>query len=397
MNKKAIKYALMLLAMFCTAHAHAWDFYSGGIYYRVADDNEVAVAPAMSHNGRSLYEQEVLIVPEQVHYDGITYQVTAIDDQAFVGSSLREAQLPASVTTIGVGAFEGVETLTSITLPLYLESVAPYVLAGTSISAIAVPDGVTRLGQGAFEGCAQLHTVYLPASLVSIGDYAFDDCFNLFEIYCAAELPPRVDVETNFLGVSGVDVILLDDHATAAYDADPAWGSHDTFSLWSNDDINLTLTADDVVYAGTWRRVTLGDFVAYKVYDSDGQLTAITAANAYYAALTQLSQDMVIAATNMMADSDDVLAFDTMDDTRQAPMQEPASVDLDLNLLEPVISAQGSSIYVRSYRPGDWTTVYDAYGRLYYQHPTLEGYIDNLPTGHVYIVVVGETVKKVAL
>ena len=396
MNKK-VKYVAALLAMLAAGKAGAWDFTSGGIYYRIINDEEVAITRAMTDDGRSLYDNPVLIVPEQVYFDGMTYRVAAVDDHAFVGSALTEVQLPLSVTSIGIGAFEGVSTLTSITLPLYLETMSPYMLSGTGITAIAIPDGVTRLGQGAFEGCAQLHTVYLPASMSSIGDFAFDNCFNLFEIYCAAEMPPSVDVKTNFMGLSGIDIIVTDERVVDAYDEDSSWGIHDLFSLWSNDDINITTDLNTQDYADTWRRMTLGENVAYKVYDNDGQLIALTAANAYYAALTGTAQDVVLVATNLMADSEGVLAMDTYGDTSPDETLEPAAVEMIEDLEEREIVAQGGAIYIGRYREGDWTTIYDAYGRLYYQHPTIDGYIDSLPTGHVYIVVVGDTVKKVAL
>ena len=397
MMKKSIQYLIASLALLAAGKASAWDFTSGGIYYHILNDEEVAITRATTETGQSLYDNPVLIVPQQVYFDGLTYRVAAIDDHAFVGSALTEVQLPLSVTSIGLGAFEGVSSLTSITLPLYLDVVSPYMLSGTGITAIAIPDGVTRLGQGAFEGCTQLHTVYLPASMSSIGDFAFDNCFNLFEIYCAAEMPPSIDTKTNFLSMSGIDVIVTDERIAKAYDEDSAWGNHDLFSLWSNDDINITAELNTQDYADTWRRMTLGDNIAYKVYDFDGRLIAMTAANAYYAALTGTTQDVVLVATNLMTDSEGVLAMDTYGDTSPEETPEPATVEMVENLEEREIIAQGGAIYIGRYREGDWTTVYDSYGRLYYQHPTIDGYIDGLPTGHIYIVVVGDTVKKVAL
>ena len=98
MNKK-IKCVAALLAMLAASKAGAWNFTSGGIYYRIINDEEVAIARAVTDTGESLYDSPVLIVPQQVYFDGMTYRVAAVDDHAFVGSALTEVQLPMSVTS----------------------------------------------------------------------------------------------------------------------------------------------------------------------------------------------------------------------------------------------------------------------------------------------------------
>ena len=65
-----------------------------------------------------------------------------------------------SVTSIGVGAFDGCTTLTSI----------------------VIPNSVTSIGHRAFAFCASLASVVIPDSVTSIGDYAFYGCTSLASV-----------------------------------------------------------------------------------------------------------------------------------------------------------------------------------------------------------------------
>lgn len=56
-------------------------------------------------------------IPASIRFDGTDYAVTAIADGAFANSSLVKVTIPASVTSIGAGAFENCKYLTDITLP----------------------------------------------------------------------------------------------------------------------------------------------------------------------------------------------------------------------------------------------------------------------------------------
>ena len=379
---------MMGLALALPLMAQAWDFTSGGFYYDILSDDEVAVAPAWD-GLESVYEG-VQLIPEQVYFDGANYTVAAIADGAYSQSRVTQVQIPNTVTRIGAEAFAGCDQLASITLPLYLQEVSPRMLAGTAIANIAIPEGVTEIGEGAFHECVQLHTVYLPTSLLMVGEDAFEDCFNLFEIYCAAPEPPEVLGEKNFLAMSGIDLIVSDNHAVKAYTTSEVWGDSDTFSLWTNDDIYLDRPSLEMeVLDDGWTRVRLGDNMAFSVYDHYGYLMALTAADNYFFATPEVEQQCAVAATNMMAESEDVLACNL---APAAPADEMLA-----EKWHPTIIAEGGAIYISGDNNGTWTSVYDGSGRLYYQHPTLDCFIDGLPTNRVYIVIVGDYVQKVRL
>ncbi|MBQ7873886.1 MAG: leucine-rich repeat domain-containing protein [Oscillospiraceae bacterium] len=72
----------------------------------------------------------------------------------------NEIIIPAGVTRIGDGAFEGIG----------------------GIKKVVISEGVTEIGDSAFEECYELETVVLPDSLEKIGEYAFYLCTKLKNI-----------------------------------------------------------------------------------------------------------------------------------------------------------------------------------------------------------------------
>lgn len=365
--------------------AHGQQFEAAGLYYNVISDSEVEVAQAWI-DGASLYHG-VVIIPETVNYEGENYTVSTIAQEAFARSGVTEVQIPNSVTTIGESAFAYAESLRSITLPLNLKAVSKTMLAGTSIENIAIPEGVTTIGYGAFQSCLQLRTVMLPSTLTLIDAYGFNNCQNLFEIYCAAPRPPKATGWAIFIGLSGIDVILPDDEAVEAYAADKVWGDSETFSLWTNEEISISMTLQGEMFRDNWMKVALGNNLAYRIYGEDGEEMALTAADNYFFAIPDHKATYIVVPTNMILDSEDQFEF-TLGTT---PVREITEEE------HPNIHVIDGTIYISGDNHGKWTTVYDAYGVLYYQRPSINNVIGNLPRGHVYIVIVGDYVKKVAL
>ena len=114
----------------------------------------------------------------------IPASVTTIGDGAFAEcSSLTSISIPASVTTIGDGAFAECSSLTSISIPDSVTSIGDSVFEGCSrLTSITIPDGVTSIGDSAFSGCSSLTSIIIPDSVISIGVKAFAGCKNLTSI-----------------------------------------------------------------------------------------------------------------------------------------------------------------------------------------------------------------------
>lgn len=74
---------------------------------------------------------------------------------------LKNIEIPATVKSIGRGAFDGCSSLPGITLP----------------------DGLTYIGGAAFSGCRSLPSINIPDAVTFIGGAAFNDCVKLESVY----------------------------------------------------------------------------------------------------------------------------------------------------------------------------------------------------------------------
>jgi hypothetical protein len=388
MKKKIAKIlALFALVLGMTVHANAQDILANGIYYNIISDTQVAVAPAI-FDGVNQYEG-CIILPERVYCDGINYDVAAIAPRAFWQSQVTEVQIPNSVTMIGEAAFADADQLASITLPLGLTAVSRYMLAGTAVTHVVLPEGVTDIGMGAFEDCTSLRTVFLPISLQTIGERAFGYCTYLNEIYSDAATPPLTMGDNAFEGCDNIHVMLADGTTTRRYQDDPVWGDDERFTLWIDEGLAVMPTMSQENMGESWTALTLGNSLAYKIYGPDGYLMALTAADRYFLPVGAQSTDYLVVPTTLMYDDEDLQLVAT---------SEPAAIEQIEEDKEPPITILGydGAIYIGGYNDGLWTFIYDVYGNLWYERPAVDSWI-SLPGQRVYIVKVGNTVRKVFL
>lgn len=114
--------------MLVSFYANAHDFEVDGIYYNILTTTEVEVTFDSSYYNEYAGKVEI---PESISYNGGTYSVTSIGEQAFVGcTGLACITIPNSVTSIGNEAFFGCTGLTSITIPNSVTSIGRYAFYG---------------------------------------------------------------------------------------------------------------------------------------------------------------------------------------------------------------------------------------------------------------------------
>lgn len=161
MKKTTFKRAIFAIALLLITATSSWaySFCVDGIYY-VKNSDGVSVSVTYADDDYNSYSGSV-VIPSTVAFDGTTYSVTKIGENAFKKcQTLTSVTIPESVTEIGVYSFTRCENLTSVT----------------------IPESVTLIDYGAFENCRALTSVTIPSSVTTIGKDAFEDCWNLTKV-----------------------------------------------------------------------------------------------------------------------------------------------------------------------------------------------------------------------
>ncbi len=121
--------------------------------------------------------------------------VTDIGKSAFRWcSELTVISIPASVKSIGVFAFaycrnigivveQGNKQYVSVDGVLFNKDQTELLQCPAGLSSYVIPEGVTTVRGGAFTNCILLKSVNIPASVTSIGEWAFDGCDQLGDVY----------------------------------------------------------------------------------------------------------------------------------------------------------------------------------------------------------------------
>ncbi len=108
----------------------------------------------------------------------IPNSVTTIGSWAFgLCENLKEIRLPDSITFIGEGTFLNCKSLTAIKIPNGVTKISVYSFGlCESLKEIMLPDSITFIGEKAFSFCKSLKEIMLSDSITFIGDYAFCGC-----------------------------------------------------------------------------------------------------------------------------------------------------------------------------------------------------------------------------
>jgi len=176
------KLATLFFMAFIPIAMVAYDCQVNGIYYNL--DNTNNTAHVTSKNSDLNSYSGSIVIPSSFVYNGTTYTVTSIWDDAFSRcSGLTSITIPNSVTCIGSSAFSGCSGLTSITIPESVTNIeigAFYFCSG--LTSVTIPNSVTSIGKEAFGNCSNLTSVTISNSVTSIEELAFSGCSGLTSV-----------------------------------------------------------------------------------------------------------------------------------------------------------------------------------------------------------------------
>jgi len=173
------------------AKSSAYYFESDGLYFNIVsrEDRTVEVTYKSDWDNDD-YVKGDLTIPRKLIYEGKTYTVIRIDDNAFKDcSGLTSVEIPNSVTEIGDYAFRYCSGLTSVEIPNSVTEIGDYAFMYCS-GLTTVEISATLISDYAFYGCDGLTTVVMSNSLTEIGDYAFDGCSGLTSV----AIPSSVEI-----------------------------------------------------------------------------------------------------------------------------------------------------------------------------------------------------------
>lgn len=138
--------------------------------------------PTVTYAGTEDSKAKTVKIPSTVEVDGVTYQVTAIADNACKNNkTITKVTIPKNVTTIGKNAFSGC----------------------TKLKTVSIGSRVTTVEANAFKGCKALTKITLPEKTTKIGANAFDGCKNLKTITIKSKKLTAKSISKNaFKGIS---------------------------------------------------------------------------------------------------------------------------------------------------------------------------------------------------
>ena len=157
-----------------------------------------------------VYDYDSLItIPSNVTHGGVSYTVTAIDNEAFyMQKGIHTVILPSTVTTIDNSAFymsslEHIEMsnvtqilygafcnckLSSVEIPETITVIGKLAFAGNPFTVVSVPSTITVIEEDVFAWCSELTQVNLPEHLDSIKEAAFYGTYSLKKITIPSEV-----------------------------------------------------------------------------------------------------------------------------------------------------------------------------------------------------------------
>ena len=234
MKKTLFKtFLLAIIAALVPQLASAYDFMADGLCYNLNGDGTVTVTSGGSY-------ADAVIIPESVTYNGTTYSVTAIGDQAFYNcSGLSAVIIPGSVTSIGSQAFRYCSNLTCVTLPASVTSMGSSVFSGCSRL-----QSMLLLGTACdyfTSGASSVRNLYLAPSVTSIKGLGISP----YQVYCYGAEPAVCDAST-FNSYSGA--LHVPPQTLAPYFAAEYWGNFNSFNgdaVWV-DDVDIALSEESV-------------------------------------------------------------------------------------------------------------------------------------------------------
>ena len=315
--KKLRLFFSALALLLCSISISAHDFAVDGIYYQITSKTDLTVAVSYKGDYDNDYSNEYsgsVTIPESVTYNGNTYSVTSIGDDAFYFcSGLTSVTIGNSVTSIGSSAFSHCSGLTSVTIPNSVTSIGSYAFClCDDLTSVTIPNSVTSIGEFAFSHCSGLTLIkvdngndkydsrdncnaiietelnelivgckstVIPNSVTSIGELAFDGCSGLASVTIPNSVT-SIGVGA-FYGCSGLTSVTIPNSVTSIGEYVFAYCSELTDVYCYAEQVPLTESSAFEVSYVEYATLhvpaeSIGDYKAAAPWSGFGKIVALT-------------------------------------------------------------------------------------------------------------------------
>lgn len=169
------------------------EYFVGGISFTLDAATKTAKASSLYIADTTEY-----YMPDEIAYEGVVYQVNAMENGVFADSDATKVRLSSNLTVIPESLFQGSEALTEIVIPEKVTEIGNNAFTLCSaLSKITLPANLKKIGSEAFFGCSALAELTIPEGVTEIGESAFYECSLLREIVFPASLKKVPDEALN--------------------------------------------------------------------------------------------------------------------------------------------------------------------------------------------------------
>lgn len=246
-----MRFIFSILYFFIFCCVFAYDVEVDGIYYDLIGTRSAYVTYRDFDGAASDYYTGRVVIPEQISYNGRTYPVLSIGENAFAGQeNLISVQLPSSLRAVSSCAFLGCTSLQQVSVPQGIVFFASCAFTGcTSLQQISLPRQAELVDSLTFYCCASLTSFVLPHCVRTVCQGALEHLPAITDLYCYSSEPPVAEQGSFSLADQQHCTLHVPSEAVSRYQESPVW----------SDFCRIVALSDDEYLAQNYQRGDIND------------------------------------------------------------------------------------------------------------------------------------------
>jgi len=169
----------------------------GAVAFAFCGMSSVTIPASVTNLGQNVFIGDyrlraITVAAGNMHYSsagGVLFDLRRTELIEYPGGLAGNYSVPSGVTNIGYQAFWSCGSLTGVTIPGSVITIAPGAFQGCGLTNLALANGVKSIELQAFLSCVNLTNVTIPATVTYLGTDAFENCSNLTVVYFKGNAP----------------------------------------------------------------------------------------------------------------------------------------------------------------------------------------------------------------